>query len=74
MEISRADHLQWCKDRALKYVQQEDWNRAIESMMSDLGKHPETKLTPAEQQVLLTPILFMQTEEQKLIEWINGFN
>ena len=41
--MNRNEHLQWCKDRALEYVDIGDTNQALASMMSDLGKHEETK-------------------------------
>ena len=40
---TRAEHLQWCKDRALEYLDSGDSSQAFTSMMSDLGKHPETE-------------------------------
>ena len=40
---TRADHLAWCKSRALKYVDAGDLNQAYASMVSDLGKHPQTE-------------------------------
>lgn len=40
--ITRADHLAWCKQRALEYVDVGDLQQAFVSMTSDLGKHKET--------------------------------
>jgi hypothetical protein len=40
--MTRAEHLQWCKDRALEYVRQGDLTNALASMVSDLSKHKET--------------------------------
>jgi len=40
--MTREEHLNWCKDRALKYVDMGDLNQAWASMTSDLNKHPET--------------------------------
>lgn len=40
--MNRAEHLQWCKDRALEYADQGDVGSAMASMGSDLSKHPET--------------------------------
>jgi hypothetical protein len=40
--MTRADHLAWCKTRALAYVDLGDNHDAFASLMSDLGKHPET--------------------------------
>lgn len=40
---SRAEHLAWCKQRALEYCDAGDTSQAFASMASDLGKHPETE-------------------------------
>lgn len=40
---SRAEHLAWCKQRAMEYVNAGDFNQGVTSMLSDLGKHPDTK-------------------------------
>lgn len=40
---SRADHLAWCKERALEYVELGDTKNAFASLMSDLNKHPDTQ-------------------------------
>lgn len=39
---TREEHLKWCKQRAMEYVSTGDYNSAVTSMLSDLGKHPET--------------------------------
>jgi hypothetical protein len=39
---SRADHLAWCKTRALQYVDAGQLVDAFSSMASDLSKHEET--------------------------------
>jgi len=41
--MNRAEHLQWCKDRALEYVEENDLGQAFASMGSDLSHHPETE-------------------------------
>jgi hypothetical protein len=40
---TRAEHLDWCKRRALEYVKIGDTRQAFASMTSDLSKHPETE-------------------------------
>ena len=40
--MSRKEHLEWCKRRAMAYVEAGDNGQAITSMLSDLSKHPET--------------------------------
>ena len=39
---SRGEHLAWCKQRALEYVDRGDLQNALASMGSDMRKHPET--------------------------------
>ncbi len=41
--MTRAEHLQWCKDRAIEYVNMGDTAQAFASMASDLNKHDETR-------------------------------
>lgn len=41
--MTRQEHLQWCKERALEYVNRGELTDALASMLSDLGKHPETE-------------------------------
>jgi hypothetical protein len=39
---TRAEHVKWCKTRALEYLDQGDAQGAYGSMVSDMGKHDET--------------------------------
>ena len=41
--MTRAEHLEWCKQRAFEYCEAGDTLGAFASMASDLGKHPETQ-------------------------------
>jgi len=40
--MTRAEHMAWCKARALAYLPASP-QEAVTSMLSDLGKHDETK-------------------------------
>lgn len=40
--MTRAEHLAWCKERALQYVAAGDTRQAFASMVSDLRKHDGT--------------------------------
>ena len=40
---TRANHLRWCKNRALRYSRAGDVPQALMSFSSDIGKHDETK-------------------------------
>lgn len=44
--MTRAEHLAWCKERALEYVEAGDLTSAFASMVSDLRKHPELARHP----------------------------
>ncbi len=55
--MTRAEHLAWAKERALKYVELGDLQGAFLSMASDLGKHPETQNHPGS--VLGTGLLML---------------
>ena len=41
--MTRQEHLDWCKKRALEYVDRGKLQDAYASMASDLRKHPETE-------------------------------
>lgn len=74
--MTRQEHMQWCKDRALEYVNAGDNDQALASMLSDLGKHPETKSSLAS----LGPLAMMLrisgqlSTRQQMKEFIEGFN
>ena len=42
MATTRSEHVAWCKQRALEYVNSGDLTNAFNSMCSDLDKHPAT--------------------------------
>jgi hypothetical protein len=70
----RAEHVAWCKARALEYVEAGDNQQAFTSMASDMGKHPETAGTDVQ---MLGMMLLMNghlTTQQQMRDWINGFN
>jgi len=65
--MNRQEHLEWCKERALEYVDINDLQQALASMMSDLSKHPETA------KMGLTVAGKLNTAHE-MREFINGFN
>lgn len=73
--MDRAEHLQWCKDRAIAYIEQGDLRRAFASMCSDVMKHPETqqhKDTNLLGMSQLASGLLSTAEEMR--RWILGYN
>ena len=74
MISTRKGHLSWCKQRALEYVEEGDVQGAWGSMVSDLGKHDETKDHAAIElgTMLMTSGNLSLKEEMK--KFIEGFN
>ncbi len=74
MYDTRAEHLAWCKQRALEYVDAGDLNNAFASMSSDLSKHPETEKHAG---ITLGMMLLMSGKlntVEEMRKFINGFN
>lgn len=72
--MTRAEHIAWCKERALKYVELGDFQQGFSSMISDLGKHEETKNHPGIMlgaQMLFSGFL---SDEGEMRKFIKGFN
>jgi len=75
--MTREEHLQWCKDRAMEYVNRGDLLNAVTSMMSDLQKHPETADNGAGALGMLGIMAMMRAQECDLpfvTSYIKGFN
>lgn len=72
--MTRAEHLQWCKDRAIEYCDHGDTAQAWASMASDLGKHEETANHSA---IELGTMMMMSgnlSNAEAMRKFINGFN
>ena len=70
----RSEHLDWCKRRALEYLDQGDVQQAFSSMTSDLRKHPETENHIA---ILLGAQMLLSGHLESPIamrKYIEGFN
>ena len=72
--MSRSEHLEWCKKRALEYVDKGDNVQAYASFMSDMRKHEETKDHSALD--LFTQMIFggMLSTSMETRKFIEGFN
>jgi hypothetical protein len=72
--MTREEHLEWCKERAIKYLDNNDLDNAWASIVSDLGKHVETANHSA---IRLGGMLllggYLRTG-QEMRKFINGFN
>lgn len=73
--MTRAEHIAWCKERALEYLDAGDIQNAFVSMLSDLRKHPDTENHPGGTLgagLVLTPGWIQNSSEVR--RWIEGFN
>jgi hypothetical protein len=69
---TREQHLQWCKDTAMKYWRDGDLENACGSMVSDLAKHPETK--DMNWAILSLGMIYVcQRDYDGMRRWIEGF-
>jgi len=73
--MNRQEHVQWCKDRALQYVNKGDLTGAVTSMLSDLSKHPETKASSEGVCAMIgMKELMGRPTAASIAKYINGFN
>lgn len=72
--MTRQEHLDWCKKRALEYLTEHDTNNAVASMLSDMRKHPETADHIGCQLGISLLVAGHLNSETKVREWIVGFN
>jgi len=73
--MTRDEHLEWAKTRALQYVDAGDPAQGFTSMLSDLRKHPELKNHKGGE----IGVLFMMlpgwiSNTAEVRRWIVGFN
>jgi hypothetical protein len=71
---TRAEHLAWCKKRALVYVDAGDCNQAFASMASDMRKHPATANHAALQLGIMMLMGGHLSNEHEMRKFIEGFN
>ena len=72
--MNRQEHLDWCKKRAIEYVEIGDLSQAYASITSDLNKHPDTEGQSA---IMLGMMLMMGghlSTKEEMRKFIEGFN
>lgn len=69
----RAEHLQWCKDRANEYLEKNDIQNGVASMLSNMDKHKETR--GVNKIVALLGIMAVENHDIDAAKrFVNGFN
>ena len=74
MPMTRAEHLAWCKQRALEYIDLGDVKNALASMFSDLGKHEGTRNHAAIQLGVMLMLAGHLDDPREARRYIEGFN
>jgi len=72
--MNRTEHIQWCKKRALEYVDSREIPQAWSSMVSDLSKHDETQEHPAISLGMGMLMMGKLNTKQEMRRFIEGFN
>ena len=72
--MTRAEHLAWCKERALEYVDAGDSMNGLTSMFSDLEKHSETAGHPGTKIGMGLLMIGSLSDPKRAREFIEGFN
>jgi hypothetical protein len=72
--MTRQQHMEWCKKRAHEYLDRGDVQNAVASMLSDLNKHDETKLSPGSVLSALGMRAAMSGDHHEATRFIDGFN
>ncbi len=72
--MTRAEHLQWAKDRALEYADQGDVSQAMASLGSDLNKHPGTRGHSGMELMMMLAMSGHLDRPGELRKFIEGFN
>jgi hypothetical protein len=73
-DVTRQEHLDWCKQRALEYCDHGDVTNAWASMASDLSKHPETEKHAAIGLGMAMLMAGHLNSVEAMRKFINGFN
>ena len=73
--MTRQEHLQWCKNRAMEYVNIGDFHQAFASMCSDTMKHPETKMHRTTNELGMGILMAgMLDTKAEMTKWIQGYS
>lgn len=72
--MERADHLAWCKRRALEYVDAGDLDQAVASMASDLSKHADFRAIAGSPLMLIGLGEAIRGDVPGVRRWVEGFN
>lgn len=71
---ARDEHLAWCKERALEYIEAGDIENGIASMLSDMGKHRATAKHPGLELMMMQFAAGLFRDMSEVKRFIEGFH
>jgi hypothetical protein len=74
VDRTRAEHVAWCKERALEYVEAGDVQGAFASMASDMQKHPATADSDVQTLGMMLMMSGHLSTQAEMRMWIKGFS
>lgn len=72
--MDRSEHLQWCKNRAMQYINAGDVPGGLASFISDMSKHKETEDHSALQLMGMLMMGGQLSSASEASKFIQGFN
>jgi hypothetical protein len=69
--MTREEHVEWCKARAMEYYNQGDMQNAVTSMASDMNKREDTRV--AHVLIMLGMLHLTNHDDREIKRWIEGF-
>lgn len=72
--MTRAEHLAWCKQQALEYIDRGEIQDGITSMISDMSKHPQTENPSLNRLTMMLLIGGHLSTPEEARKHINGYN
>lgn len=72
--MNRKEHVEWCKKRALEYLDRGDIKNAITSMISDMRKHPGVDKEFINMMSSLALFELLNPSDGSARRFITGFN
>jgi hypothetical protein len=71
--MNRTEHIEWCKERALEYIDRDDPRNAMASLISDMQKHEETMSHPGLEMMMQMHIGGLLETPAQMRKFIEGF-
>lgn len=71
---TRAEHITWCKERALAYIDKGQTMEGLTRMMSDMSRHPETASPGLDQLTMQLMVIGALSSPAEARRHIEGYN